>query len=340
MQLPLIQSIRADVFPENVFFNMKIKGLKKAAEKILSVENIVIACHVNPDGDAIGSLLSLGLGLKQLGRRIEMISPDGIPEIYRRLPGAKHIKKETSQVPELAIAVDCGNKKLLGRSFKTFKKAKCILEIDHHEIREVFGDIQMVESDFASVGELVYLLLEKLKVHITKDIALNILTSIIVETNSFRLPNIRPLTFEVCACLLKTGVDFHELSEMVYWSKTKEAALILGICLSRCKYLKDGKIVWSVLKKEDLANTGGNSEDADSVISEMLSVKNVIIAVFFREEGDVLRVGLRSKGKLNVASIARKYGGGGHFDSAGCFIPNSRRAINKILKDAGDSLVS
>ncbi|MEJ2307457.1 MAG: DHHA1 domain-containing protein, partial [candidate division WOR-3 bacterium] len=121
---------------------------------------------------------------------------------------------------------------------------------------------------------------------------------------------------------------------MVYWSKTKEAALLLGICLSRCKYLKKGKIVWSELKHEDLLNTGGKKEDADIVVGEMLSVKDVNIAIFFREEGDVIRVSLRSKGSVNVAEIARKYDGGGHYDSAGCFIPKSDEFINKILRDA------
>lgn len=320
--------------------NMEIKGLKEAAEKIRSAYNIVIACHVNPDGDAIGSLVSLGLGLKQMGKEVDMLSPDGIPKMYRRLPGVDCIEKKTSRVPELAVAVDSGNKKLLGRSLETFKKAKWVLSIDHHEVREPYGNLQIVEPESSSVGELIYLLLKELNVDITKDIAVNILTSIIVETNSFRLPNIRPLAFEICARLLETGIDFYSLSEMVYWSKTKEASLILGICLSRCKYLKEGKIIWSILKQEDLENTGGKKEDADSVVGEMLSVKDVDIAVFFREEGDVIRVSLRSKGKVNVAEIARKYDGGGHSDSAGCFVTNSDEFINKILRDAESLLES
>jgi bifunctional oligoribonuclease and PAP phosphatase NrnA len=313
---------------------MEMKGLKESSEKIKSVENIVIACHINPDGDAIGSLVSLGLGLKQMGKEVDMLSPDGVPEMYRGLPGTENIKERTSRIPELAIAVDSGNKKLLGKSIGTFEKAKWILSIDHHEVREPYGNLQIVEPDSSSVGELIYLLLKKLDVDITRDIALNILTSIIVETNSFRLPNIRPSAFEICARLLETGIDFYSLSEMVYWSKTKEAALLLGICLSRCKYLKKGKIVWSELKHEDLLNTGGKKEDADIVVGEMLSVKDVNIAIFFREEGDVIRVSLRSKGSVNVAEIARKYDGGGHYDSAGCFIPKSDEFINKILRDA------
>jgi len=320
--------------------NMKIKGLKEAAEKIRSADNIFIACHINPDGDAIGSLLSLGLGLKQIGKKVNMISPDGVPDIYNKLPGVKYIEKRASRVPELAIAVDSSNKKLLGGSLETFKKAKWVLSIDHHEVREPYGDLQILEPDSSSVGELIYLLLEELDVDIKKDIALNILTSIIVETNSFRLPNVKPPTFEICARLLETGVDLYSLSEMIYWSRTKEATLILGTCLARCKYLKEGKIIWSILKQKDLENAGGRKEDADSVVEEMLSVRDVEIAVFFREEEDVIRVSLRSKGKVNVAAIARKYDGGGHSDSAGCFIPNNKKFINKVLKDAESSIQS
>ncbi|MBI4974537.1 MAG: DHH family phosphoesterase [Candidatus Omnitrophica bacterium] len=188
-----------------------IKGIYQAKRKILEAKDIVISGHRNPDGDSIGSVLSLGLGLERLGKRVFMVSQDGVPKRYKQLPGATRIIRRASGAPDLAISVDCGTKEMLGETFDIFKKAKSILEIDHHEYRKSFGDISLIDHKAAAVGELIYILLADLNIGVTKDMALNILTSIIVETNSFRLPNIRALTFDICAKLIKMRLDFYKL---------------------------------------------------------------------------------------------------------------------------------
>lgn len=316
-----------------------MKGIEKIVKTIAKSKDIVIAGHVNPDGDSIGSILSLGLGLEQLGKRVHIISQDGVPKRYRSLPGAERIKKHAPVTPDLAISVDCGDRELLGDIFEVFRKADTILEIDHHEFRRPFGDMRLIDNKAAAVGELVYLLLKFLKVNVTKEIAQNILTSIIVETNSFKLPNVRDLTFFICADLMKSGVDFYELSDTVFWSKTKESALLLGTCLSRCKFLSNRAIAWSIVRDEDFKRVGGSDEDVDPVTDELRSIKDVKIAILFRERNNgLLRVSLRSKDGINVASIAERYNGGGHFDAAGCKIPYEKAAIKKVLSLAEDLL--
>ncbi len=310
-----------------------LEKLKPAARSILKAENIVICSHVNPDGDSIGSLLSLGLGLKSISKKVCMISEDGVPKKYRKLYGANRIKKTTTQKYDLAIAVDCGTKEILGSNFgKVFKPAKKILEIDHHEFRVPFGNVSLIDTSAAAVGELIFLLLRGLKVNITKHIAESILTSLIVETDSFRLPKVRAFTFEVCEYLLDRDIDYYKLSDMIFWSKNKKAAMLSGISMSRCKFLSNGRIVWSIIHKEDFSKIKGQDEDVDTVADEMRSIQGVKITVFFREKNDkFFRVSLRSKGKINVAKLAESYGGGGHFDVAGCKIPNSQEAISEFL---------
>lgn len=309
-----------------------MKGLGQAVKNILRAKTIAISCHVHPDGDCIGSLLALGLGLESLGKSVYMLSPEGIPERYWGLPGVKRIENKFSRRADLAIAVDCNAKDMLGRTYKIFQMAGDTLEIDHHEFRQPFGSAGFIDSKAAAVGEMIFILLKRLHVKITQDIAQNILASIIVETNSFRLPSLRPLTFSACAELMKTGLDFHKLSELIYWSKTKEAVRILGVCLSRSRLLYKGKIIWSMALKKDLKQFSAREEDMDAVANELLSVKGVEAAVFFREhKSRLLRVSLRSKGKINVASIAEKYNGGGHFDAAGCLIPNHRNTREELL---------
>lgn len=318
-----------------------MKDLKLIKQKIIQAKEIVIASHINPDGDSIGSLLSLGLGLEKLGKRVYMISIDGVPKRYALLPGSRRIKKGINKPVDLAIAVDCSNKELLGKAYAIFEKAKDILEIDHHEFRRPFGNLSFIDNNAAAVGELIYMLLEGLKVTINKDIAQNILTSVIVETNSFRLPNVRPITFEICRKLMQRGVDFYKLVDMVFWSTTKESAILSGICLSRCKFINGSNLVWSKVRKKDFQRLKAKDEDVDVVADEMRSIQGVRIAIFFREKSKkYLRVSLRSKGKINVASIAEQYNGGGHFDVAGCIIPNSKKVMDELLESAKELLSS
>lgn len=314
-----------------------MRGLGEALKKILRAKTIAVVCHINPDGDCIGSLLALGLGLESLGKRVYLLSADGVPARYRHLPGAGRIKNKFNKQVALAVSVDCGDKALLGPMYKVFETAADSLEVDHHEFRRPFGKASFIDSKAAAVGEMVFVLLERLRIKITEDIAQNILTSLIVETNSFRLPTVRPFTFAACARLMQTGLDFHKLSELIYWSRTKEAAWLLGLCFSRSRLLDGGRIIWSVVFQRDLKKFKAKKEDVDSVANDLLSVKGVEAAVFFREEKrGSLRVSLRSKGGLNVASIAEEYNGGGHFDVAGCQIANqpaARRALLSLVRE-------
>jgi len=310
-------------------------NFKQAKQIVTNAREIVVASHINPDGDSIGSLLSLGLGLEKLGKRLHFISADGVPKRYSRLPAAYRIKDSLNKSVDLAIAVDCSNKEILGSAWEIFGRAKTIMEIDHHEFRRPFGKISFIDKKAAAVGELVYKLLGELNVSIDKEIAQNLLTSIIVETDSFRLPAVSAFTFEICYRLMKRGVDFYKLSDMVYWSKTKEAIILSGLALARCKFMQRGRIAWSIVHREDFDLVKGKDEDVDTVADELRSIQGVEIVVLFRQTNkEHIRVSLRSKGRINVAGIAEHYGGGGHFDVAGCSIPNSPASMRELLKIA------
>lgn len=307
--------------------------------QILSAERILISGHSNPDGDSIGALLSLGLGLQSIGKDVSMICHDQIPKKYSHLPGISQIVKNCNHKFDLAIAVDCGSKEMIGPTFELFRKAGSILEIDHHRSRIPFGDISFVDPDASSAGELVYELLLDLDIPITTDIAQNILTSILVETNSFRLPGIRPHTFELCAELLRTGVNFLLLAESVYWVTSRETAVLSGICLSRCQFAADGQIAWSIITQKDFKKAGATDADADPITEKIRSIQGVKIAILIREKADKqLRISIRSKDGINVASIAEKFGGGGHHSAAGCTILNKKNTIKNLLLQADTTL--
>ena len=312
-----------------------------AIKLIARANSVVISGHINPDGDSIGSLLGLGLGLEALGKRVIMLSPDGVPKKYRGLPGASRITSSVSSIKkaDLAIAVDCSNKEILGRGFEAFLRCGSILEIAHHDFRRPFGFVHLLDTKAAAVGEMIFRLLCRLGVKMNKNIAYNLLTSILVETNSFRLPNVKPATFLICSELVRCGIDFYDLTDTIFWSRSRESVILSGICMARCKFLSGGKITWSIIRKEDFEAIGGKDEDVDPVADEMRSIKGVKIAVLFRgTNNENLRVSLRSKNKINVAAIAESYFGGGHYDVAGCSIPNTRSAILGLLNKARNLL--
>ncbi|MBN1493208.1 MAG: bifunctional oligoribonuclease/PAP phosphatase NrnA [Candidatus Omnitrophica bacterium] len=318
---------------------MKGKGMRKEFIKvrkgITRARSILVACHRNPDGDAIGSMLALGLGLKKIGKKVSMLCVDPLPYSYRKLPGASDVIRHSKSRYDCAIAVDCGKKDVLETAYKHFENAKTTIEIDHHDSREPFAAIKYVDTEAAAVGEIVYDLLRRLRIAIDKNIAENILTSIIVESNSFRLPSVRPETFRICADLVDKGVNFNRVTHTVYWARSRKMVLLSSLCLSRCVFLKNGALAWSIVKRSDFRTYRGKKEDIDAVADDMRAIEGVKIAILFREEEKgKLRVCLRSKHGVNIAALARKYGGGGHFDVAGCVIKKRGHIQRRLIADA------
>ncbi len=309
-------------------------NLRKVKSLFQTARTVLVTCHINPDGDAIGSMLALGLGLRALGKEVVMACSDGVPDPFHILPGARDVRKTAGRKPfDLAVSVDCNSPDMLGVDKTTWERAGDNLEIDHHEIRQPFGNVSFVDAQAAANGEIVYSLLKNLRVTLTPEIAKNILTALIVETNSFRLPQVREKTFRICADLMRAGVDFSDLTRLVYWEQRRESVLLTGVCLSRCRFKNRGQVVWSILRDRDFRRAGGKKEDVDAAPDIMRSIRGVKVAVFFREQGaQQLRVSLRSKDRINVAQLARQYGGGGHYDVAGCFIPNNRGTRAELLK--------
>ena len=169
------------------------RNIELARHIILNADTFAICGHINPDGDSIGSMLSLGLGLENIGKQVYMLCNDDLPRNYQFLPGATRLIKTLHRQVDVAISVDCGSKEMTGKNVEAFERARWVIEIDHHRSRTPFGDVLIVDADAACAGELVYDLLLELDVPITSEIAQNILTSLLVETNSFRLPGIRPV---------------------------------------------------------------------------------------------------------------------------------------------------
>ncbi|MBN1521240.1 MAG: hypothetical protein JW928_01805, partial [Candidatus Aureabacteria bacterium] len=164
--------------------------------------------------------------------------------------------------------------------------------------------------------------------------------ALIVETNSFRLPSTNSQAFLICAELLQTGIDFYHISQMTYWSKTKPILKLLNVFYSKIRFSKNDRIAWAHITQSDFKKTSTEMEDADFLIEELRSLARTQIALLFRGQKDgTIRVGLRSKGKINIASLAEEYQGGGHSDMAGCLVANRKGIIREIVRKAEKLLI-
>lgn len=306
--------------------------MRLAAKRIKSADHVVIVGHVNPDGDTLGCVLALGLGLLHLGKRVVMVSPDGMPPKFQFLPGSDLILDDYKGKADVAIAVDCGSLKLLGRYARSFQSIRSTIQIDHHDFGEGFCQIMVVDPDAAAVGEIAYDLLKMLRIKITPAIATCLLTSIIVDTGSFRFSNVRGRTFRVCADLMERGVDLKYLIEEAYWKKSLATLRLEATTVENINFELNGKVVWTVVKQADLKKVDGLMADADGVTDALRSLEGVKVAALIREtETGTYRVSLRSAMGINVAKIAQVFGGGGHHNAAGCCLRATKRECDRLI---------
>ncbi len=309
-------------------------NIGKAVAALKKAKKVLIVSHRNPDGDTIGCMLALGLALLQKENQVAMLCQDGVPTRFQFLPGSELVISETEERSDVAIAVDCGSQAQMGRAKKIFFKCPVTIQVDHHDFGEAFGKIRVLDHEASAVGEIVYELIRVLGADVTPAIATCLLTSIIIDTGSFRFSNVRPKTFSICSELMKKGIDLQNLIEESYWKKSRPMAKLVSDGISKAVFSKNGALAWSTVSQKDILRHKAALSDADSVADDLRCIEGVKIAAVFREtEHRNLRVSLRSKDGINVALVAKRFGGGGHHNSAGCSIHNAKKDKAALLKE-------
>jgi bifunctional oligoribonuclease and PAP phosphatase NrnA len=296
--------------------------MKQACQEIKSAlknaKSALIAAHVDPDGDAIGSMLALGMILEQLGLATYYYSQDSVPKIYRFLAGADKIKREIANFHhfDVVCVVDSSDLSRTGDKADLRAIASKIVNIDHHPDNTLFGDVNCVKKS-SCVGELIYELAGYLKIKVDKKMADCLYTSIITDTGNFRYDNTNAKTFLIAADLIKAGVNTHELTTHIYDNKSVQAVRITGRALASIKFSEDRQVGWAVVTEAMMEEVGAKPEDVVGIVDAIRSIEGVEVAIFFREEKGKVKINFRSKDRVNVSEIARRFGGGGHFKAAG-----------------------
>jgi phosphoesterase RecJ-like protein len=318
---------------------MEADNAKSAVERVAEIlgilrggERFLVCSHSRPDGDAVGSMLAFGMLLKQMGKRADLVSADRVPGIYRGLPGAEEIRNaiRVRGPYDAAILLECDDiSRTKLRGLEEFFQ----INIDHHVSGREFAQVNWIDRDAASVGELVYRLVKAAGATVTPELATCIYTTVLTDTGGFCFGGTRAGTFELARELVTAGADPIRIAQEVYFSAATSKVLLLGTALSSLK--REGRVAWVSISHADMMRANAAEEDCEGIVNYALSIAGVEAAAFFRELPERrIRVSLRSKGRANVAAIAERLGGGGHENAAGCTLDGPMgRALEEILKE-------
>ena len=297
-------------------------------ERLQTAKNIVIASHVRPDGDAIGSLLGLGLALRDAGKSVQMVLVDGVPGSFKYLEGSELIVKEPVGEHDTFITVDCADFKRVGKFFENFGQPD--INIDHHKTNERFGKLNLIEAEEVATAAILTNHLPEWGYEITQPIAAALLAGIITDTLGFRTANTTPESLRQCATLMETGVDMPAIYMRSLVKKSFVAAKYWGAGLSSMEH-KDG-IVWGTLTLEDRKRTGyGGNDDADLINMISAIDGNKIGMIFVEQSDNHVKISWRAlEPGVDVSQVAKHFKGGGHAAAAGADIPGALSEIQPL----------
>lgn len=290
--------------------------LGQVLQEIRQRRRFLVTSHARPDGDAIGSTLALAQVLRKMGKSAEVVLRDSVPVIYKPLPQAETIV-HSAQVNgdfDAAIILECDS---IQRTRLHGLEDHFLINIDHHVSSKPFAHVNWIDPTAVATAELVFRLAQAAQVKLTPEIATCLYTALLTDTGSFCYAGTNECTFELAKYLVEHGADPGRIAQNVYFSSPISKMRLLGAALSRLE--RDGAVVWMSVTRHDMERFAALDEDCEGLVNYALGIAGVEVALFFREVAqERIRVSIRSKGAVNVAEIAEKFGGGGH-ECAGGF---------------------
>jgi phosphoesterase RecJ-like protein len=314
-------------------------------DRLTESQAIFLSTHINPDGDAIGSLIALGLGLQQHGKHIYLYNASPIPAVYRFLPGVQLVQQvlPESSAWDTAVVLDCGTLDRIGAAVDFVRGLPQVINIDHHVTNTNFGQYRLVDSTACSSAEIVYRLLKKMAITIDAAIATSIYTGILTDTGSFRFANTNSAAYTICSEMVQAGVDPYTVAQHVYGTYSLGRIKLLNMALDSIEISANGKLSLMTLTQDMFRETDTNPEDVDGMINYAKRIEDVKVAALImeNENGAVQKryhVSLRSDGTVDVAEIAASFGGGGHFSAAGFGVESSLKTLKKTINSIAEKL--
>lgn len=295
----------------------------------------VVASHMNPDGDTLGSAIALKQLLRKMGHEVRHFCPDVPPRMYDFLRGVEEVETSLPEGEDWAIAT-CDAAELgrfTERWVPRFKAARILVVVDHHISNTAFGTHNLILPHDAATGEVVFKLFDHFGVEIDPIAADALYVAIVTDTGSFRYEGTSPTTHRMAAHLIERGVNPGWLNQQLFEQLSRTTVFLQSLALSRMKFDADGRVAYTWVSREMLREAGASDEECEGIVERLRAIKGVDTAVFLRELADGRwKASLRSKGAVDVNRIAGLFGGGGHIRAAGCTVEGPpEKALEAIL---------
>jgi phosphoesterase RecJ-like protein len=298
-------------------------------DEIRSRQRFLLTSHLKPDGDSIGSQIALAYALRALGKTVRVVNCDPAQPALLTFPGVSDIQiaNRAEGDYDAAIVLECSD---LSRTGVSGLERYFVINIDHHAGNALYGAVNWFDGGAAACGEMVFDVIRCLDVPLTRDIATHIYVAILTDTGSFHYSSISPRTFDICRQALEAGVDPVSIARNVFDSNNIGRIRLFSAVLSSIELDSSGRLATIRMDREMARTTGGSYDDTEGLINEPLSVKAIEAVAFFKEwEPGVYRVSLRSKGEIDVRSVAQHFGGGGHKNASGCTVTGDLAAARR-----------
>jgi phosphoesterase RecJ-like protein len=303
--------------------------------------SVLILSHKNPDGDALGSTLGLGLALKNMGKTVDMVNISGIPDNLRWLPGSEMLSTAPNRDAsyDAVVILDCSELERTGFEPNEITTHLHHIVIDHHPREFDPLDTELVDTTAAAAGQLVYDILKLMDAPVDADSATCLYVALYTDTGGFRFSNTTTDAFLVAAQLTSAGVMPSHVSEMIHDQEKAERYNLLALALSTLTLSDCARMADLVVTREMFEQTGTDGSDTDGFVNYPRTIKGVEVAILFKELDDnSYRIGLRSQGTVDVSAIARSFGGGGHRNASGVTMQGTvteirQKILDLVLKD-------
>jgi bifunctional oligoribonuclease and PAP phosphatase NrnA len=304
--------------------------LEDVLRQIERRDSFVLTSHARPDGDAIGSALACCQVLRAMGKQADVVLHDAVPRIYRPLPFADQVVQANrlNGNYQAAIILECDS---LLRTRLEGLEDRFLINIDHHASGRPFADVNWIDPHAVATAEMVFRLGREAGVPLSPEIATCLYTALMTDTGSFMFQGTNEHTFALARELTLAGADPAHCARNIYFAHSGAKMRLLGEALRNLN--QEGHLVWIWVTQEQMERCGAKEEDCEGLVNYALSIADAEVAVFFRELPDGgFRVSLRSKGKVNVATLAERFGGGGHECASGCAVKGPlQAAVSEIL---------
>ena len=313
-------------------------------ELLIASKSVLVVSHIEPDGDALGTVLAFGAYLKDLGKNVLMVADSNVPDKYRFLAHSSDIKSagtlQSNEHFDTAVILECPNTSRIGSAVKFLSDDTVIINVDHHRDNTGFGRINWVNTKASSVGEMAYEYFRHVAYQPSAEVAEQLYTAILTDTGRFRFSSTSARTMGIAGELMEAGADPRRICDHVYFNVLPSTMKLTGRVLNTIEFYNEGKFCLLSLTKQMFSECGAHESESDGLVDYTLFGKGVLAGALLKEvDSTRTKLSLRSSNGIDVSKIASRFGGGGHFNAAGCSIPfELREAREEIVRLFAEAL--